>query len=196
MVKVTVVEGTAEEVLQVMPDLANTLRGEGQDAVRVIVDQRRRTEDVARVTPTSDADWKLQYPALMTWLGLFSNPTFAPQVGTLLDILFHEGYVPVVTKKKGVPEADKGTAAEWHDYVRMTVPGYRACPAYVYPRVGKVNIRLDEDAITQKHADIIQARGVNEDDKHKIAGNLRDTEAVHVVHGLIGQARRRIESAA
>jgi hypothetical protein len=176
--KVFVVEGDVSEMREAFPDIfRNHATAEGTATAAFVP-----VEDV----PANGSGYT---PDFEEWLAKHRHTTYSGAVRELIDRLVAEGLRPEI----GVAsKASDGKAG----YVRIHIASARSLPAlaYVYPKSARVNIRLPEDVVTDENKHMLAARGVKEDDMHKVVAAVTDGASVDVVVDLIRAAKEHVEN--
>ena len=128
--RVTVVEGTVDEVRAAFPDLVSAA-----DTVTA----RPVQHGVAAPTDPAGAGQSPEDGELRAWLASRRNPKVAAPVEALIDGLIEDGFLPDLGRSKNTQDGKV-------DYLRFYPQGPRrvGALAYVYPRTGRVDLRAPD----------------------------------------------------
>ena len=133
--RVTVVEGTVDEVRAAFPDLVSAA-----DTVTARPVQHEFAAPAAAGQSPEDGE-------LRAWLASRRNPKVAAPVEALIDGLIEDGFLPDLGRSKNTQDGKV-------DYLRFYPQGPRrvGALAYVYPRTGRVDLRAPDTSFQDANA--------------------------------------------
>lgn len=163
--RVTVVEGTVEEIRAAFPDLVASGAAVSAD------------EPVAAV----EADKAAEENEMRTWLKARRNPKVEKHVESLIDGLIEDGFVYVLGPSRNTED---GKA----DYLRFYPQGPKRVGAlvYIYPRTGRVDFRAMD--VSFKDSDPEWAQ-------HVVENPVADTNPYKTMVKVAGESTAKVARA-
>lgn len=165
--RVTVVEGTVDEIRAAFPDLAT-----GSSTVTTVPLPEAAVQ----------ADREAEENELATWLTSRRNPKVSASVEALIDGLAADGFLHILGPSKNTED---GKA----DYLRFYPQGPKRVGAlvYVYPRTGRVDFRAEDPSFKDSNSEWAKVVEVN-----PVAPQNPYKACVRVTTPQRGQAAREI----